>query len=150
VIYFLRRENDGSVKIGATTNLTRRLKQHRKKYKGITLSLMGIVDGGPKDERCLHLKFARLKVESTPICEWFTPAPELIEYIRDATRPWTDADDSPSNATPNGLVIRCLPEWRDWLNRLAEHDRTSMAGVIDRAAIDYARKIGFKEGAPKR
>lgn len=150
MIYFLRRESDGSIKIGATTNLVRRLKQHRKKYKGITLTLMGIVDGGPIDERCLHLKFARLKVESTPICEWFTPDPELISYIESVSRPWVASDDTPSNATPNGLVIRCTPEWRDWLNRLAEHDRTAMAGVLDRAARLYAHKIGFKEGAPKR
>jgi hypothetical protein len=52
--------------------------------------------------------------------------------------------------SPNGLVIRCSPEWRDWLKRLAEHDRTSMAEVLDRGAMDYARKVGFKEGAPRR
>lgn len=53
-------------------------------------------------------------------------------------------------SSPNGLVIRCSNEWREWLKELAEHDRTSMAEILDRAAIDYARKVGFKKGAPKR
>jgi hypothetical protein len=51
---------------------------------------------------------------------------------------------------PNALVIRGSAEWREWLKRVAEVDRTSVADVIDRALVDYARKIGVKELPPKR
>jgi hypothetical protein len=51
---------------------------------------------------------------------------------------------------PNALVVRGSAEWREWLRKVAEHDRTSVAEAIDRAMVDYARKIGVKEGAPKR
>lgn len=54
------------------------------------------------------------------------------------------------SANLGGLFMRCSVEWREWLARLAEHDRTSMAEIVDRATLDYARKVGFKEGAPKR
>lgn len=57
---------------------------------------------------------------------------------------------TPGGPSPNGLVIRCSDEWKEWLKGLAEQDRTSMAEVLDRAAIDYARKVGFKKVAPKR
>jgi uncharacterized protein (DUF1778 family) len=53
-------------------------------------------------------------------------------------------------SSPNGLVIRCSDEWREWLKRAAEHEQGSMAAFIDHAVRHYARKIGFKEGAPKR
>jgi hypothetical protein len=51
---------------------------------------------------------------------------------------------------PNGLVIRGSVEWRDWLKRAAEFERTTVAELIDRAAASYARLIGFKEAPPKR
>jgi hypothetical protein len=55
-----------------------------------------------------------------------------------------------TNVTPNAVVVRGCREWHEWLKELAEHDRTSMAETIDRALIDYARKVGFKKGAPER
>jgi hypothetical protein len=47
--------------------------------------------------------------------------------------------------------IRSSPEWKSWLERLAEANRSSsLADLIDDAVVDYARKLGFKEAAPKR
>jgi hypothetical protein len=58
----------------------------------------------------------------------------------------------PSAAGPkhNVLSIRGSSEWRDWLNRLADHSRLKAADVIDRALILYARHEGFDEPAPRR
>lgn len=150
MIYFLRREEDASIKIGSTVNLASRLKQHRKEHADTTLTLLGITDGGVADEKALHRRFARLKTGSTPICEWFFPDSELLDYVASVVRPWTEADDSRLNITPNAVVVRGCVEWRDWLKRLAEHDRTNMAELLDRATADYARNTGFEEKAPKR
>ena len=51
---------------------------------------------------------------------------------------------------PNGLVIRASNEWREWIRRAADHDRTTVADFLDRAAAIYARQLGFKEMPPKR
>jgi hypothetical protein len=58
----------------------------------------------------------------------------------------------PSAAGPkyNVLSIRGTAEWRDWLNRLADHCRLKSADVIDRALIVYAKQEGFTEPPPKR
>jgi hypothetical protein len=61
-----------------------------------------------------------------------------------------DPSEDAKPTRPNGLIVRGSKEWREWLGRLAEHDRTTMADLIDRAVVDYARKVGFGEGAPRR
>ena len=49
------------------------------------------------------------------------------------------------------IALRSRPEWRDWVERLAEFERTSSLNeLFDRAIVAYARQVGFKEVAPKR
>lgn len=53
-------------------------------------------------------------------------------------------------------TIRSTRSWKDWVTRLAAYDadarrsQTNVSDTIDRALVDYARSIGFKEVAPKR
>ena len=57
----------------------------------------------------------------------------------------------PSRVRSAVTNIRSSPEWKAWLDRLAEFNRSSsLADMVDDAVVDYARKIGFKETAPKR
>jgi hypothetical protein len=52
------------------------------------------------------------------------------------------------SATTN---LRSTPEWKEWAEKLAEHDRApSLIELIDRALVAYARGVGFKDVAPKR
>ena len=50
----------------------------------------------------------------------------------------------------NVFSIRGSQEWRDWVGRLADHNRLKVADVIDRALVAYARQEGFTEPAPRR
>ncbi len=50
----------------------------------------------------------------------------------------------------NVLSIRGSGEWRDWVGRLADHNRLKVADVIDRALLAYAKQEGFNEPAPRR
>jgi hypothetical protein len=61
-------------------------------------------------------------------------------------------DTPPSKGPkPNGLVIRCSPEYRDWIKRSVAFTRSvSAADLIDKALVAFMRDAGFKEGAPKR
>jgi hypothetical protein len=51
---------------------------------------------------------------------------------------------------PIALTIRGRVEWKEWVARLAEADRTSMNELVDRALAKYAREIGFREVPPER
>lgn len=51
---------------------------------------------------------------------------------------------------PMALQMRGAVEWKAWLEKLAEFDRTSVADVADRAIARYAKEIGFPDPPPKR
>lgn len=51
--------------------------------------------------------------------------------------------------SPN-LTIRMTPEYRRWLERAALHSRMTVSAFLDFAAVEYARRHGFDEKAPKR
>ena len=48
------------------------------------------------------------------------------------------------------VVIKGGPEWKAWLEGLADHCRTDVAKVIDKALIGYAKSEGYNQEAPRR
>lgn len=55
-----------------------------------------------------------------------------------------------SGPKPMAIAIKGEVAWRDWVERLAEHNRTDVAKLVDAALVLYARETGFGEPAPKR
>ena len=57
----------------------------------------------------------------------------------------------PGPSKPKQMVVglRGSPEWKDWLDRFADHCRLNKVDVIDLALVDYAAKMGF-EPPPRR
>jgi hypothetical protein len=47
-------------------------------------------------------------------------------------------------------TLKGSPEWGAWLERLADFDRNTIVGLIDRAVAEYAQNHGFGERPPKR
>jgi hypothetical protein len=41
-------------------------------------------------------------------------------------------------------------EFRDWLNELADFDRSTAVQVMEKGAVAYAKQVGFPKPAPKR
>lgn len=75
-IYFARRECDGLIKIGTTSQLGRRLSALRRDHG--TLTLLATQEGGFTKERALHERFAKLRVEG----EWFRSGHLLTKHIK--------------------------------------------------------------------
>lgn len=48
------------------------------------------------------------------------------------------------------VTLKGSEAWKAWLERAADHQRTTVAEFLDRAAIVYAKQIGYDEEAPKR
>ena len=47
--------------------------------------------------------------------------------------------------------VRSSPDWKAWVEGLAEFDRaTSVSELVDRALVAYARERGHKVPPPKR
>jgi hypothetical protein len=48
------------------------------------------------------------------------------------------------------VALRTSVGWKEWLDRLANFKRLTVADVIDQALVKYARDEGFDEVAPRR
>lgn len=48
------------------------------------------------------------------------------------------------------LQMRGTPEFKEWLEHLAAHDRVSLADLAERAIVRYAKHVEFTEPPPDR
>jgi hypothetical protein len=62
----------------------------------------------------------------------------------------TAAGKAQSGPGPLALTIRGSVEWREWVQRGADHCRTDVAKLVDAALIRYLKEQGFTEQPPKR
>lgn len=79
VVYFLRRQQDGLIKIGHTRRLASRLDTLRRDHG--PLVALGFLPGDHLLEHDLHRKFAAHHVGR----EWFRPAPSIVRTAKAAT-----------------------------------------------------------------
>jgi hypothetical protein len=144
MIYFLQSPEGGPVKIGTSLRLSSRLKTLGKE-QGQALQVLGITKGEQRREKELHGRFAHLRIQG----EWFQPGPELLRFIRRSSQPWDGADECPGERK-SITTLKGSAEWGAWLERLAEFDRNTIVGLIDRAVAEYAQNHGFQEKPPRR
>lgn len=75
-VYFIRARSSGAIKIGVSWNPSRRLASLQAAHHD-ALELMASTPGDISSERTLHKRFSASRVSG----EWFSPSPELIEFI---------------------------------------------------------------------
>jgi hypothetical protein len=63
-------------------------------------------------------------------------------------KPVTRAEPADSRAIV--VSMKGTVEFRDWLNELAEFDRSTAVQVMEKGAVLYAKQVGFPKAAPKR
>lgn len=77
MIYFVQAGEFGSIKIGYTNDLARRLGALQTGCPH-PLTVLGVIDPGePEMEMALHSKFSQHRSSG----EWFAPTEEIVEYI---------------------------------------------------------------------
>ena len=54
------------------------------------------------------------------------------------------------SAPPKTIGVRATQEWSEWVEGLARHYRTNVAGVIDRALAEWAESEGYPDRPPER
>lgn len=57
---------------------------------------------------------------------------------------------SASAPEPKTIAMRTSGEYAAWVERLAKHNRSTVAGLLDQALVDYAKSVGFTEEPPER
>lgn len=51
---------------------------------------------------------------------------------------------------PKTIGIRASVEWAEWVEGLAKHYRTNVAGIIDRALAEWAKSENYPSVPPER
>jgi hypothetical protein len=64
------------------------------------------------------------------------------------TQPKVKSSESSQRATV--LTIRGTQEWREWLERAANHCRVTSSTLVDIAVAKFVKDQGFEEPPPKR
>ncbi len=99
MIYFIQMQS-GPIKIGFTKSLTKRLSTI-KVSSPEPIALLGVMEGKQTKERWLHEQFAVHRLQG----EWFSPAPEVLAYVKDNTLDHRLQDEIPdSHSFPKKIV----------------------------------------------
>jgi hypothetical protein len=78
-VYFVQAKQGGPIKIGVSSDVPKRIRAIQTTSPAELLVLRVIPSGGRELERKLHESFAAHRLHG----EWFEPAQELLDYIRD-------------------------------------------------------------------
>jgi hypothetical protein len=85
VVYFLRDEASGLIKIGQTSDMAARLSALRTATPG-SLLVLGTIPGGSEVEKAFHGKFSHLRV----VREWFRDDGTIAEYVSANASPYLE------------------------------------------------------------
>lgn len=77
-VYFIKESAMGSIKIGKSYDVRKRLKAIQACLPQ-TIEILGVIDGGIAKERQLQKQFIHLKIHG----EWFMPGKELLDFINE-------------------------------------------------------------------
>lgn len=137
-VYFVQAVDGGPIKIGTTVRLSQRLKQLTRNA-GHPLEVLGVIDGGPTEEKELHERFSHLRVAS----EWFEAGDDLIGFIVSEARPWDGSNEDTFTAKPVRLVLP--PAEQERLERLASRIGLSLSSYARMALIERMKADEAKE-----
>jgi DNA-binding transcriptional ArsR family regulator len=94
---------DGTIKIGCSGDVSKRLQQINNEHACRTV-LLRVIDGDRAAEREIHKKFAHLRLGKT---ERFHPGPDLLEFIS-GSAPEPDGTKSNGSDKSHGTSTLCL------------------------------------------
>jgi hypothetical protein len=112
-LYFLKRREDGLVKIGWSQDITQRLSALWQQHG--PLEILAIIPGGPAAEKAIHEWYAALRIEG----EWFEPGEDLMIWFEDEDRlkmllmqrwPESQSDDRLALPLPSQEADAWLPQ----------------------------------------
>lgn len=112
-VYFVKNSDDGLIKIGHTCRLRSRMRSLMRNDNFVP-TLLGVIPGGVRKLRDIQSKFERSQLTRLTVygnvvkLGWFSPHPDLIEFIEKNTM-WNDDCDYAKNGINNvGSVKRHL------------------------------------------
>jgi hypothetical protein len=139
VIYFMS-INDGTIKVGITNNVGRRLKQHQYMYGDNRARILGVHYGERYNEKEILRRFSHLRIGKT---EQLNPSPELLAYIEATTEPWIPGRDNWFEVNDWVLSVPVSSKLNDWLEAAAIATKTTVFRLLIEGAARMAKSNGY-------
>lgn len=128
VVYFMKSQATGLIKIGRTCSLGSRLNSI-KQASGSEVDLLGSFAGGNREEKVVHGMFSHLRV----IGEWFRPDQELTDYIRSHS-------DSVDDLGKKRVVVYLKKETVDRIRKTENFRHGTLSEVVNEALRRHFNK----------
>jgi hypothetical protein len=144
MVYFMQAVGGGPIKIGFARNIGVRHEQLESQY-GRSLIVLAAMEGGRKEEKEIHARFAHLRIDRT---EQFTVSPELVEFIGQIMVV-NAVEVRPMVSEHTVISIKMTVQFRDWLQQVAEHEGISVVEFIEKAIIEYGIRCGLPDPPPR-
>jgi hypothetical protein len=138
LIYFIQATGGGPIKIGTTCRLTERLRYLRRET-GEDLVALAVMDGGRKEEKALHRRFAHLRVEKYALSERFHPGDDLLDFIAVSGRPWEGSDEAPKRPS-RGTLIRVTDEFAEVIRTASSFQKSSIIEYADAVLLPLVQQ----------
>lgn len=104
MVYFIQ-SSEGSIKIGYSQNIQKRLKSLQTNHSS-SLQLLGIIKGDKQKEKEIHNLFKNSRIKG----EWFFPSYQVLKFIKENTTldlvDSTDKIDHNNRYTTEQIVIK--------------------------------------------
>lgn len=135
MIYFIRAPIVGLIKIGFTGNVKKRFTD-LSRMSPVKLELIAIHDGELSDEQELHKRFDAIRDHD----EWFHPEQELIDYIDQNGRPFSDLEIVESKAK-RAASFRSTIETANALEWLCASKGLGRSSIIEIAVREFHKEM---------
>lgn len=106
-IYLMQRSKDGAVKIGISSDPTKRLYKIRQQFKGQEVQLLakGLVEDMGVSESQLHAEFASSRLDS----EWFKFDSNGLDHLKNRLKAISKATPTPSSSSSSSDLKALVP-----------------------------------------
>ncbi len=102
-VYIVQAGRRGPIKIGVSRDFMDRVRTLGYLHKA-HMMFLAVIDGGFKDEKALHQRFAHLALGG----EWFAPGDDLMAYV-DSLPCVREVIAAMPEYAKQGLAYRCRP-----------------------------------------
>lgn len=136
MIYFIRCEPDGPVKIGWSDNVVQRAHQV-KPHRSANMTIIRLVDAPKWAERWFHWRFNEQHLHG----EWFSYDEEMMNLNPPDQKPDIPIIPRLKNPRSAKVMIRLSKAEYDLLSTTARKSMRSMSDLIRLFAVERARQV---------
>jgi DNA-binding Xre family transcriptional regulator len=145
MIYFLQHVETKLIKIGTSNFFAARLTNLTRMYGAFTV--LCLIEGTQGEEALLHKQFRHANVKGQLVgIEWFSPTPDLMDYITKLGGQATTGAIVPKKASSDNLVVNNIANVLTRHKKMNGMNNTELAAMLEVSESYVSRILNDKRG----